>query len=154
MARELPDLIKEVELMQFDLIELKNKQYVGASTLLIHTNETLDTYDFNDSVPSFWVAGGFVDFAADNQDFPFAELECDIWINDVKVDPGEGEHSGSDTPGFKYYKARRPDDNVVSFVFSILNFSGSTKNFKLKFRVQSTDTGEVLPLVIASSRNF
>lgn len=154
MSRKLPDLVKEVELLQYDLLELKNKQFVGASGLLIHTNQTSDTYDFNGSVPSFYVVGGYLDFAANTQDFPFAELECDIWIDNVKVDPGEGEHSGSDTPGFKYYKARRPDNNAVSFVFSILNFSGSTKNFKLKFRVQSTDTGELFPALLVSTRNY
>ncbi len=154
MARELPDLIKEVELLQYDLLELKNKQFVGASGLLINTNDTGATYDFNDTVPSFYAVGGTLDFAADTQDFPFAELECDIWIDNIKVDPGEGEHSGSDTPGFKYYKARRPDNNVVTFVFSIFNFSGSSHNYKLKFRVQATDTGELFPALIVSTRNY
>lgn len=154
MSRSTPDLIREVQLLNYDLIQLKNTQVVGASTLLVQTNQTSDTYDFNDTIPSGWNAGGVIDFAADNQDFPFAELDCDIYIDNVLVKLGEGEHLGGAGIGFSYYKAIRPDDNVVSFVIAITNFSASSKNYKLKFRVKSTDTGQVFPAIIANLRYY
>lgn len=153
--RPEPNTIDQLSQLLKDIREIKEKQTIDSSILQVYLTEGVTTFDFDSDVPSFNSILGTVRFTAETQDFPFTELDCDIYIDNTKVVLGEGMHYSSDGIGFRYIKRRVASDNkAIDFDIAITNFDSITHNYKLKFKVNATDVGTISNSLAVGVRNY
>lgn len=157
--RQLPNLVEQVKQINLDLQEIKQRQFVGASTVPIKKVQTADAFDFDDSINNNWEVSGWVDYVANTMDYPFARMVCKVWVGGVLHKLGDGDIIGFRAAPIDFRMYRLIGGGVeekkgLRFYFRVKNISGSGKAIKLKFYVMATDEGVIYPLAIKRVSNY
>lgn len=148
-------LSAELKTFEDQVLEMKNKQPSGNNAIKTYENTTGDTWDI-DWTPT-WVGpqtedgiDKSVQFRADDQASPFSNLRYEIlinnsvWytINDFSYHPQNAAITGSGYDSFLVYAGLTPEPGLQGWYFAISAYT-SGMNIKVRFIVDSTDTGAV-----------
>lgn len=124
--------------------QLKNRQIVGANSLVINYTTTTDEWDVDDTVfDSTAVAHWRVTFTPDTVSRPYAEIAFE-W----QVTPDTGFNGGTFDA---YPDPANVSSNDVVFLVDMSNQNFDPVNVKLKFGFRSADTGAITVQRLADS---
>ena len=130
-------LVEDVKAARLFLDELKSAQYTGADSLTIKINESVNTYDYSFFLNNFSTTSITITFTADNQDYPFVELQVEVYRNSVTPANRVQDYDVL----FIQELVTTTNEKQVQWLLTVQNNSGAGATHYVKARVASTDTG-------------
>jgi hypothetical protein len=149
-------LSTELKSIEDQIREIKQKQFTGTDTVQTYSNQAPGDWDIDwtpvwfDPMVDALIRGQSVVFTSDNQDAPVNNMRYKILIDDSIVytinsaddHPQDCAVTGYFHDVFLTYAGLAPSPKKDAWLFTI-NAYRSGMNIKIKFIVDSTDTGQV-----------
>lgn len=150
MSREIETVTAMIKQAQADLLDLKNKQFVGTDNIKVYENTSGDVWDVDEDVTISAGIRIWAYFIADTQLAPFAEFVPEIRLNNVPYNTMTDTRLNDVRFGVdrSFLVELNPStEEAKRLAYYGLNLSNSsypvTINVKVKFTVLATDTGTV-----------